>query len=106
MYSRSFVLAAFLLATAAFAQPDYLPLQVGNQWIYRSSAGGIMQLEVTRASEFQGRRYYLLQGHPGGDAWLRRDETGSVQSYNPDLAQERLWYAFLNPIGQPYPTFV
>ncbi len=104
--STRLLLAALLLVPAASAQLDYLPLQVGNQWIYRSSAGGIMQWEVTRSAEFQGRLYYLLQGHPGGDAWLRRDENGSVQAYDPGRAQEQVWWAFLNPLGQTYVTFV
>jgi len=106
MSTRRLLLTALLLAAPALAQPDYLPLQVGNQWIYRSSSRLTLQLEVTRSAEFQGRRYYLLQGHAGGDVWLRRDEKGSVLAYDPDRAQEQLWYAFLNPVGQPYQTFI
>jgi len=106
MSTSRLMLSALLLVAPALAQPDYLPLQIGNQWIYRSSTGDIMALEVARAEDFQGRRYYLLQGHPGGDAWLRRDETGSVLAYDPDRGLEQLWYAFLNPVGQPYQTFL
>ncbi len=106
MSTSRLVIAALLVATAAFAQPDYLPLQAGNQWIYRSSAGDLMTLEVKRSAEFGGRLYYVLQGLPDGDHWLRRDENGSVLAYDPDRGQEQLWYAFLNPVGQPYQTFL
>ncbi|MCC7174778.1 MAG: hypothetical protein IT159_06245 [Bryobacterales bacterium] len=100
------LLACLLPGAPALAQPDYLPLQAGNQWIYRSSAGEIMSLEVARTGDFQGRTYFLLKGLPSGDYWLRRDEKGSVYAYDPDRAQEQLWYAFLNPIGEPYQTFL
>ena len=106
MFTKRLVLAAVLLATAALAQPDYLPLQLGNQWIYRSSAGDVMTLEVKRSAEFGGRSYYLLQGLADGDHWLRRDANGSVFAYDPDRSLEQLWYAFWNPLGQPYQTFV
>ena len=106
MSTRRLLLTALLLVAPAVAQPDYLPMQVGNQWIYRSSAGDVMTLEVTRAAQFQGRTYFLLKGLPTGDYWLRRDEKGSVLAYDPDRAQEQLWYAFLNPVGQSYQTFL
>ncbi len=99
-------LLACLLAVPLLAQPDYFPLQAGNQWIYRSSAGDVMALEVVGTGDFQGRRYCLLQGHPGGDAWLRRDENGSIVAYDPARGFEQVWYAFLNPVGQPYQTFL
>jgi hypothetical protein len=65
-----------------------------------------MQLEVMRTAEFQGRRYYLLQGHPGGDAWLRWDGSGSVLAYDAGTTREQLWYAFWNKPGEPYQTFL
>jgi hypothetical protein len=106
MFISRLILAAVLPAAALFAQPDCLPLQVGNQWVYRSSGGEIMTLEVTRSAEFSGRLYYLLQGLPDGDHWLRRDESSAVYAYDPSGGQEQLWYAFWNPAGEPYHTFL
>ncbi len=105
-HSAHLILAGLLVATAALAQPDYLPMQTGNQWIYRSSAGSVMTLEVKQSAEFGGLLYWLLQGLPDGDHWLRRDENGSVFAYDPASRQEQLWYAFLTPVGQRYQTFL
>jgi hypothetical protein len=106
MFTRLLPVAVWLCGAPLAAQLDYFPLQTGNQWIYRSSTGSIQQVEVGRAAEFEGRQYYLIQGHPGGDAWLRRGEDGAVYAYDPEHKQELLWYDFWRAPGEPYATAV
>jgi hypothetical protein len=106
---RAFALAAaaVVLCLPASAQPDYFPLQVGNQWIYRCSGfcrEPVLQLEITRTAEFNGHFYSLLHGLPSGDHWLRRDQDGSLLAYDPDQNLETLWYAFQAPEGEVYRT--
>lgn len=101
------LLAILAIPWLAAAQPDYFPLQVGNQWVYRGSGArtdSTMTLEITRRSEFNGRIYYLLHGLPEGDFWLRRDENASLVSYDPEQNLEELWYAFQAPEGAAYNT--
>lgn len=106
MSTRLWPLAACLWGAPLAAQLDYLPLQTGNQWIYRSSTGSIMQVEVGRPAEFDGRLYYLVKGHGGGDAWLRRGEDGAVYAYDTERKTELLWYDFWRAPGEPYATAV
>ncbi len=106
MFIRLLPLAVWLCAAPLAAQLDYLPLQTGNQWIYRSSTGSIMQVEVGRPAEFDGRLYYLITGHAGGDAWLRRGDDGAVYAYDAERKQEALWYDFWRAPGDPYATAV
>jgi len=101
----SFALAWLMLA----AHPDYFPLHVGNQWVYRAGGtrtDGILTLEITRTGQFAGRTYWLLHGLPQGDFWLRMDEDGNLWAYSPERNQEELWYAFQKPEGEEYRTAV
>lgn len=99
------LLGAASLLTAA--QPDYFPLHVGNQWIYRATGTRgetVLTIEITGAAEFSGRRYWLLHGLEDRDYWLRMDPEGNLWAYDPERDQEQLWYAFGLPEGQEYPT--
>lgn len=92
-------------ASSVAQQPDYFPLSVGNEWVYRCT--GVcdptgLTLSITRAAQFNDTTYYLLHGLRGNDYWLRQDDSGAIFSYSPDANQEQLWYAFQNPEGQIY----
>jgi hypothetical protein len=92
------------------AQPcDYFPLATGNLWIYRGSgvyAATFLTLEIAKTQVFQGVAYFLLNGFPQQDYWLREDGKGSVLQYDPSQATEKLWWAFNSPLGQQYSTDV
>src|ERR1035437_2643167 len=51
-----------------------------------------------------GVAYFLLNGFPQQDYWLREDAKGSVLQYDPSQAMEKLWWAFNSPPGQQYST--
>jgi hypothetical protein len=75
---------------------DWLPLETGNQWVYRGS--GTRQTEplvlrVGEAREFAGHTYYQLQGLPEGSYWLRNDGDRVVQ-WKEDTGTDALWYNF------------
>lgn len=89
------------------AQPDYFPLHVGNQWVYRATGtrgDGVMILEITRIARLAGRTYWLLHGLPQRDYWLRMDDEGTLWCYDPDANREEVWYAFHKPEGEEYRT--
>jgi len=89
------------------AEPDYFPLHVGNQWIYRAAGtrgDGLLVLEITRTAQFEGRVYWLLHGLPQRDYWLRMDAEGTLWAYDPDAGREEVWYAFQKPEGEEYRT--
>ena len=111
MRKRTLWLAAlFLSGTAAcMAQYDYFPLQLGNQWIYRT--GNLPQpqtvtVEVTQTEIFQDRVYYLVKGLPPGEAWLRMSEEGTLYAWDSGQKQERVWVAFATPEGGSYETAI
>jgi hypothetical protein len=94
----------FCLAAAA-QQPDYFPLQVGNQWIYGvggTRAASALVVEITQSQVFHGQTYYQLTGSFQQAYWLREDMDGKVYAYDPLKDQEQLWYAFQTPEGQQY----
>lgn len=85
---------------------DWLPLETGNQWVYRGS--GTRQTEplvlrVGESREFAGHTYYQLQGLPEGSYWLRNDGDRVVQ-WKEDISEETLWYDFGRKIGETYGT--
>ena len=108
MRGRRISIVSFALAwLMPAAHPDYFPLHVGNQWVYRAGVtrtDGILTLEITRTGQFAGRTYWLLHGLPQGDFWLRMDEEGNLWAYSPERNQEELWYAFQKAEGEEYRT--
>lgn len=97
---------AAVAATCGWSQqPDYFPLHVGNQWVYRTGGtrgGDPLTLAITRTAEFGGQSYSLLDGWPRGPYWLRQDADGRVWNYDTTAQREQLWYAFQTPIGRVY----
>lgn len=89
-----------------FAQPpDYLPLQVGNQWVYRSNGRGQpLVIEVLRSGVFDGNTYFLTRNFLNGDAWLRTTDGGSLVSYDPNTGQESVLVNFSAEEGAAYKT--
>ncbi len=100
----------FLLAGGSRAQaPDYFPLQVGNQWIYRAaeSAGAEpVVVEIPTAGYFGGRGYVLLRGLAEGDAWLRLSEERRLYRYDAETGREEVWLDFAAPSGEPFATAI
>jgi hypothetical protein len=95
--------------TVCARPPDYFPLEVGNLWIYQGGgthAGTTLTLEITKTGEFNGKTYYLLNGFPETDYWLRQDDGGAVVAYDPAQAAEPLWWAFQAPLGKEYTTYL
>lgn len=104
-FTISLILGWAVLSHAA--QPDYFPLHVGNQWVYRARGtrgDTALVLEITRTGVFNGRTYWLLQGFPERDYWLRMDDNGNLLAYDPGRDQEEIWYAFHAPEGEVYRT--
>ena len=83
--------------------PEYLPLQVGNQWIYRTANGPQQVLSVAREETANGQRYAVLTGF-GTETWLRVSPEGALVSYDRESANERPYLNFSAPEGRPFPT--
>lgn len=97
-----------LLANAAAAQ-DYFPLQVGNQWVYRSTSIGPerrLSLTITESQEIAGNTYYRLTGLPPGPHWLRMNETGALLAFDEQQQRDRLWYDFAAAASSSYDTAI
>lgn len=86
---------------AGGATPDYLPLDLGNQWIYRAGAQ-TMTVEVVRTE----RGYSVVRGFPAGEVWLRMDDGGTLYAYDPPSGREQVWAAFNAPEGAEYDTVI
>lgn len=98
-----------LTGLAAAQLPDYFPLQVGNQWIYRAAgtAGAEpLVVEIPLAGYFDGRGYVLLRGLAEGDAWLRLSEAGTLYRYHPERRREEVWLEFGAALGQAFATAI
>jgi len=99
---------AACFAAIGVGQPaDYLPLQVGNQWVYRSEGRGQpLVIEVLKSGDFDGNTYYLTRKFLNGDAWLRNRDGGTLVSYDPDTRQESALAIFGADEGAAYPTSI
>jgi len=88
--TRTFTLS-LLACTALWAQTEYLPLQAGNTWIYRSNAGSFT-VEVGQPETFNGNDYHAVRGFPSTPAlWLRNSRAGRILMWDPDTQSEKIW---------------
>ena len=103
-------IACVLFCFSEFAlaqQPDYLPLQVGNQWVYRSQQRGQpLVMEVLKSGVFDGNTYYLTRNFLNSDAWLRTRDGGTLVSYDPNTKQESELAIFGADEGAAYTTSI
>lgn len=82
------------MAGALFGQVEYLPLQAGNQWVYRGAAGQFT-LAVEKPALFEGREYFLVKGFPSTpEVYLRNDGEGRVWMWDGAAKSERVWLDF------------
>ena len=92
------------LAVGAVAQiPEYLPLQVGNQWIYRTANGAQEVLSIPRTETVNGTTYAVLTGF-SNEAWLRWASDGVLVNYDRESRTERPYLNFASSEGTSFPT--
>src|SRR5262245_48238040 len=84
-----------LAASVGFAQTEYFPLEVGNQWIYRSSfnAEDVRAVSVAEKRIIDGREYSLLKGWFNGDVLVRMDSSGTLYALDETAKRENPWIA-------------
>jgi hypothetical protein len=93
----------------AAATPDYFPLHVGNQWIYRQSGGGAnrsLSVWVSGIETIGGRSYARVAGLEEGEALLRMESESRLIAYDRTARAERVWAEFATPVGGEYPTAI
>src|SRR4030095_2970399 len=88
-------------------QPDYFPLQVGNQWVYQvAPRGQPVVMEVLRSDVFNENTYYLTRNFLNADTWLRTRDDRTLVSYNPDTKEESPLVMFEAAEGSAYRTSI
>lgn len=101
--AKLLLFSVFAGGTAVQAQSTWLPLDVGNRWVYQNSwtSSVSFTVEVTGTRESNGYAYSVVKGWPDREeTLLRRDTNGTIWELRPDASAESL---FLNPnagIGQ------
>ncbi len=94
----------FLSVLGTFAQvPEYLPLQPGNQWIYRTSGGAQQVVSVARQETVAGNTYSVLTGF-GAESWVRASSDGVLVSYDRNSRTERPYLDFTAREKTSFPT--
>ncbi|MFN0172898.1 MAG: BsuPI-related putative proteinase inhibitor [Bryobacteraceae bacterium] len=92
-----------LAAGCAWGQSEYVPLQVGNQWIYQTPTG-TARAEIVRSELFGGREYFLYRPTFAAEAWLRMADDGTLWQYDPEARKEDVRVAFATPEGGTFET--
>ena len=104
IFTYSFLLLGAV--SAAFAQPDYFPLEAGNIWIYRCTGAcgpdSTITTQIGTQQSFNGISYTELQNWFGNNYLVRADGSGNLFAFDPNTNQEQLWYAFQTAEGDTY----
>jgi hypothetical protein len=107
---RTSTISLLLLAPALWGQSVWLPLDVGNQWVYRSSgpgAPGSFLVVVDQTGQFGGKTYSLVKGFPSQpQVWLRNGDDGRIYMYDTAQNADRLWLDTMGAAGETSPTGV
>ncbi|MBY0504207.1 MAG: hypothetical protein K2X03_09865 [Bryobacteraceae bacterium] len=85
--------------------PEYLPLQVGNQWIYKTALGPPQVVSVVRQQTVGGNAYAVLNGF-AGEVWLRQSADGVLVSYDQNARAERPYLNFAAEERRSFPSSV
>jgi hypothetical protein len=99
---RAIVLASLIVSALGFAQqpfPDYFPLEVGNQWVYRSVIGQVFRtVSISGTQPVNGVTYAVMlqNADPPTSALYRNDGAGKIYLYDSMRQQEVLAYDFTN----------
>ena len=109
MNLRTLVFLFAALPFTAAAQPDYFPLHVGNQWVYRQVGrvgGAPVVVDIPRTETFNNQTYSVVRGLGESTLYLRMAENGTLFAYDPETRQEGVWAAFSTPEGERFRTVV
>jgi hypothetical protein len=89
----------------AAPEPDYFPLQSGNQWVLQTGAVNpqLQQIEVLRSRKVNGREYFLVTGYLPQAKWLRESDEGMVFALD-EASGDDLLITWLKPNAGPYKT--
>lgn len=92
-------------ALCGAAQPDYFPLETGNQWVLEaaSAARQRLNIEVLRSRVHNGETYYLVSGYATRSLWLRKAGDGTLYALEERRGTERA-LAQLVPGAPAYET--
>jgi intracellular proteinase inhibitor BsuPI len=95
--------------STALAQTEFVPLNSGNQWVYRSSgrlATSTWTVEVARMETVQDNIYAVLTGFPQGETWLRPGGNGRMLVWNRETNREEIWLDFASKEEPGFPSAV
>ncbi len=103
--AKTFILS-LAACSALWAQTEYLPLQTGNTWIYRSNAGSFT-VEVGKPETFGGASYFAVRGFPSTPAvWLRNTDEGRILMWDAQTKTEKIWLDTATAVPGESPTGV
>jgi len=88
-------------AAAWAAHPEYLPLQVGNQWVLETASPEpeLLNIEVLRSRIRNGETYFLVSGYAPGPRWLRTAADGTLYALDEESGREEVLARFAAGTG-------
>lgn len=107
MFRNIFFVFCFAAVALAQSPGDYFPLQVGNQWVYRSTGaipGQPLTIAVEGTRTVGGEEYFVVQMSPGEQLLLRYNPAGTLV-FRAD-GQEKPWVAFGANTGEAFATAI
>jgi hypothetical protein len=96
-------------ATSSFAQTEYFPLQVGNQWVFQVSGrigADPVVLDIPQSQTVNGREYFMLRSSQESTRWLRMGDDGTLYSAASPGGPESVWHVFSTAEGGSYQTSI
>lgn len=104
MWKKACLLASLSTVLMLAQSPEYFPLEVGNNWVYRAATGNaVLQMAVTGTQTADnGNTYYVVTNFAGSQALLRQSGSQLLR-YDATTKQETVVEDFTAATnGQPF----
>lgn len=104
VFPHSVLMTLMCVASLYGFHPDYFPLQLSNQWIYRREFRGTVTFTTWTVSGFvtigQHNYAHIEQDNPRREFLLRLSSEGQLFEYDQTAQREKLWVDFAAPVGE------
>ena len=106
-FSDTAILILYATAAAKASAPDFLPLEQGNQWIYRStSTAETFTISVGTPVMHNGNVYHKVTGYAATPLYVRRADNGNLYWYNENTGADILLTSY-EPVARSwYDTYM
>jgi len=88
------MLPLFLIVLPVLSGAEFLPLETGNEWVYRDSLGAAFQVRIGTPAVIDGNVYHRLIGYATQALWVRKAQDGAIYVRDEENGRDVIFLSF------------